>query len=191
MGVFISIGLVSALLHAVLLASDDLLGIASAYSIMGLLCGLVLRTRLESGVQRALVVCFSVIAFALAGPLELLTMISGAPRGELVSFSVMIWGLVGLFITLPFLGLDGRFFAPVCGLMCFAAAGGLARFVVELMLESQVDSEQGFVLVLAIGPLFLCTLGAGMFDQICARMGLESPQQGLARLRVKLEFRLR
>ncbi|HVH98096.1 MAG TPA: hypothetical protein VM869_05285 [Enhygromyxa sp.] len=190
MGVFIAIGLVGALLHVVLLASDSLLATSIAYAIVGLLCGLALRTRLQSGVQRALVVCFSVIAFALAGPLELLTMISQASLGEHVSASVMIWALVGVFITLPFLGLDGRIFAPVCALMCFAAAGGLARWVVELMLERLHVEELGFFFVLGVGPLFLM-LGAGLFDRICERVGLESPQQGLARLRVKLEFRLR
>jgi hypothetical protein len=140
--VFVVIGLIAALLNTLLI--DELVGSAIAYGIAGVLCGLVLRTRLEGGVGRMLVVCFFGIGFAAGGVWSMLTAI--AFFGSLVdgaSIGALSWGLIGFAATTPYLG---------------------TRFV---------------------------CLAAGVFDQICGSIGLESPERELARLRVRLEFRLR
>lgn len=181
--VFLVIGLITALLHVALFESLDLVGTAIAYAVGGSLCGLVLRTRLEGGVARALVVCFSAIAFALMGPFDLVSLVAPAPLDEHVTWSALLWGLAGLFSISPFLGWSAG--APVGAVFCFAAAAGLARFVVFSAFDVLPGCE------LWLNPLLICTLGAGVFDLLCASIGLESPQRGFARLRVSLEFRLR
>lgn len=180
MAVFLALALITALLHTVLLAVADFVGSAIAYAITGLLCGLVLRTRLVGGVRRMLVVCFSTIAFPAAGVMSFYVLMSGGSRIELAGVSALLWGLVGLAATIPFLGPRWRLAAPLFGAACFAAASGLAIFVFY----------DGFVIWLFIGPAFAC-LGASVFDHLCASLGLVSPQEDFDRLRVSLEFRWR
>jgi hypothetical protein len=183
--VFVVMALFAALLHIVLFSYADLLGTGVTYAIVGLLCGLVLRTRLVGGVQRMLVVCFFTIGFPLAGLFTLLLLIAEASLEELVFASAFAWGLVAFLASLPYLiNEQGRLAPPLLAFACFGAAGGLALF---LEYEDFVPFDGA---ELCVHPVLVC-LAAGVFDRLCAMLGLESPQEGFDRLRVRLEFRWR
>lgn len=171
--VFLVVALLAAVLNTLLI--DDLVGTAIAYGIAGLLCGLVLRTRLEGGVGRMLLVCFFAIGFAAGGVWSMVSVVAQASLVDLASMEALIWGINGFAASTPFLGT--RLAPPLIAMACFGAAGGLSIVLLHELFGG-------------LGVPFV-NLAAGVLDQICGSIGLESPEQGLARLRVRLEFRLR
>jgi hypothetical protein len=182
--VFLVIALLAALLHVVLGAFVGFLGTAITYAITGLLCGLVLRTRLVGGARRMLVVCFFAIGFTIAGVWTTSLLAAEASMLELVGGHGFLWGLVGLAATTPYLGPGWRLAVPLFAAACFAAAGGLSIWLLYKGLGS-FDAA-----LLCVNPVLVC-LAAGAFDQVCASIPLESPQEEFDRLRVRFEFRLR
>lgn len=184
MTVFLVIALLAALLHVVLGADTGLLGTAITYAITGFLCGLVLRTRLVGGVRRMLVVCFFAIGFTVAGVETTVLLAAQAPLVELVAVHGSFWGLAGLAGSIPYLGRGWRLAVPLFAAACFGAAGGLSFWLIDKGLGSF------YVALLCVNPVLVC-LAAGAFDQLCASIPLESPEEEFDRLRVRLEFRLR
>jgi hypothetical protein len=176
--VFVVIALIAALLNTLLI--DELVGSAIAYGIAGVLCGLVLRTRLEGGVGRMLLVCFFGIGFAAGGVWSMLNAIVFGSLVDSASMGALSWGVIGFAATTPYLGT--RFAPPLIAVACFGAAGALASVLSDIVFDG--------LSVLFVHPLLVC-LAAGVFDQICGSIGLESPEKEFARLRVRLEFRLR
>ena len=176
--VFLVIALITAVLNTLLIAVD-FLGLAIAYGLAGLLCGLVLRTRIEGGVGRVLLVCFYTLGFAAGGVWTGLTMVAQASLADVAGMNVLAWGVVGFAASTPYLGT--RLTPPLIALACFGAAGGLTVVLVDVLIEFGD---------LFINPMLVC-LAAGVLDQICERIGLESKESGFDRLRIRLEFRLR
>jgi hypothetical protein len=182
--VFIVIGLLAAVLNVVLIVLADLVGMTIAYGIAGLLCGLVLRTRLVGGVQRTLVVCLFMIGFPAAVIWITEVLVTEAMLVELVALHALPWAVVGLGASIPYLVPRWRDGTPLIAAVCFGAAGGLGIILTY-------DGTPKFPLALLfVHPMLIC-LGAGVFDQICGGIGLESPQRDFDRLRVQLEFRRR
>lgn len=176
--VFLVVALLAAVLNTLLI--DDLVGTAIAYGIAGLLCGLVLRTRLEGGVARMLVVCFFAIGFTAGGAWSMVSVVAQAPLVDLASMEALVWAAIGFAASSPFLG--SRLAPTLIAVACFGTAGGLSIVLLH--------KAFGAVGVSFVNPMLVC-LAAGVFDQLCGSIGLESPEQGFARLRVRLEFRLR
>jgi hypothetical protein len=180
MTVFFVIAFLAAVLHVVLEVFADTIGTAIVYAIAGLLCGLVLRTRL-AGVRRTLVVWLFAIGFVAGGVWSMKQMIAQAEMIQLVALHGLPWGLIGLGASIPYLGPRWRLAVPLFAAACFGAAGGLSIFLIY-------EGFGGFLATL--NPVLVC-LAAGVFDQICASVGLESPEEEFERLRVRFEFRLR
>jgi hypothetical protein len=178
--VFFVIAFLAAVLHVVLGVFADTIGEAIAYAIAGLLCGLVLRTRL-AGVRRTLVVWLFAIGFVAGGVWSMKQMIAQAEMIQLVALHGLPWGLIGLGASIPYIGPRWRLAVPLFAAACFGAAGGLSIFLIY-------EVFGGFIATL--NPVLVC-LAAGVFDQICASVGLESPEEEFERLRVRFEFRLR
>jgi hypothetical protein len=171
--VFLLVALLNAALN--IGAGDrDLVASAIAYAIAGLLCGLILRTRLEGNVARMLLVCFFGIAFAAGGAWSMVSM------GMLPGADALVWGVLGFAASTPYLG-SGRLAPSMIATACFGAAAWFAAVIF---------GEVSWLGVLIVHPVLVC-LAAGVFDQLCGLIGLESPQKELGRLRVNLEFRLR
>jgi hypothetical protein len=177
--VFVVIALLAALLNTWLI---DLIGSAIVYGIAGVLCGLVLRTRLEGGVARMLVVCFFGIGFAAGGVWSMLMAMAFGSLVDSASMDTLSWAFIGFAATTPYLGT--RFAPAPIAMACFGAAAGLAAVLSDMVFDGLG------VGVLFFHPLLVC-LAAGVFDQICGSIGLESPEKEFARLRVRLEFRWR
>jgi hypothetical protein len=183
MTVFFVIAFLAAVLHVVLEVFADTIGTAIVYAIAGLLCGLVLRTRL-AGVRRTLVVWLFAIGFVAGGVWSMKQMIAQAEMIQLVALHGLPWGLIGLGASIPYLGPRWRLALPLFAAACFGAAGGLSIFLIY-------EGFGGFlVTLLSVNPVLVC-LAAGVFDQICASVGLESPEEEFERLRIRFEFRLR
>ena len=178
MVVFVIIALLAAVLNTLLI--DDLLGSAIAYGIAGVLCGLVLRTRLEGGVGRMLVVCFFGLGFAAGGVWSMVSVVAQGSLVDLASIDALIWGMIGFAASTPYLGT--RLAPTLIAVACFGTAGGLAALL--------VDQVFGGLGVPFVNPVLVC-LAAGVLDQMCGSIGLDSPETGFRRLRVHLEFRLR
>lgn len=177
MSVFIIIALVATLLHTVLLVFVDIIGSAIAFAIAGFSCGLVLRTRLSGGVKRMLVPIFFAIGFAVAGERTLLLLLSEAPLGVLIGVHALFWAVPAALASLPYL----RLAVPLFAFACFGATGALAALLLEWF---------GPLGIFFVHPMLAC-LAAGVFDQLCARIGLESPEEEFDRLRMNVEFRLK
>ena len=148
------------------------------YAFMGFLCGLVLRTRLEGGVARMLVVCFFAIGFPIAGYFT--PLMFGAEPIVQAAVHGLVWGVAGAAVSLPYLlgsgKLVGRLKVPLIAALCFGVAGAAANLL--------------GILILILHPAVVC-LAAGVFDLICENMGLKSPEEEFQRLRIRFEFRLR
>jgi hypothetical protein len=179
--VFLGIMMFAALLHVVLGVFADEVGTAIAYAISGLLCGLVLRTRL-AGVRRTWVVWLFAIGFAAGGVWHMRQLLAPLEGLQLVTLHGVPWALIGLVATLPYLGPRWRLAVPLFAAACFGAAGGLSIFLLY------AGSGGLLVMLFAVNPVLVC-VAAGVFDQICASIGLASPEEEFDRLRV--EFRLR
>jgi hypothetical protein len=181
MTVFFFIAFLAAVLHVVLGVFADTMGMAIiAYAIPGLLCGLVLRTRL-AGVRRTLVVWLFAIGFVAGGEWSRTQLLAQAEMIQLVALHGLPWALIGLGASIPYLGPRWRLALPLFAAACFGAAGGLSIFLIY-------EVFGGFVATL--NPVLVC-LAAGVFDQICASVGLQSPEEEFERLRVRFEFRWR
>ena len=112
----------------------------------------------------------------------MVTAVAPADLVELASAEALVWGVLGFAASTPYLG-TGRLAPSMIALACFGAAGGLS-----IVLLDKVFLERGALFF--VNPVLVC-LAAGVFDQICGSIGLESPEKEFKRLRVRLEFRLR
>ena len=175
--VFLVIAIIAGVLHGALGDFADSSSIAIAYAFTGFMCGLVLRTRLVESVLRMLMVSFMMIGFAGAGTLTMLASIGGG--SDLLILQGMIWGVAGLGATILFVGQGWQFMLPLIGVVCFGVAGAFGSLLIDTF---------GSDFIMVTTPVMVC-LGAGVFDRICGGLGLESPQQGFARLRVRFQLR--
>lgn len=178
--VFLVLALITGLLHAILVAYADILGSAIVFAIAGFSCGHVLRTRLTNGVTRMLVPIFFALAFPAAGYLSIMLLFGGS-LVDSVGLGAVLWGVAGGLASMVYVDSRWSFAVPMSAIASFGAAGALSNYFLFL-----TQGDLAFLIL----PAFAC-LGALMFDQLCARTELDSPEVGFKRLLPHLEFRLK